>query len=75
MDDRFKRQAEERERLADALYADYASDLPKSVADTLFGLAWEYGHANGEGDVESHYVDFADVAGDAYRAGVRDGAR
>ena len=73
MDDRFKRQAEERDRLADALAADYAADLPKSVSDRAFSLAWEHGHANGEGDIENYFIDFADLAGDAYRAGLNEG--
>ena len=57
------------DNLADTLAADYAADLPKSVADRVFALAWENGHSNGDGEVESYYVDFADLAGDAYRAG------
>jgi hypothetical protein len=57
------------DNLADTLAADYAADLPKPVADRVFALAWEHGHSSGEGEVEIYYVDFADLAGDAYRAG------
>lgn len=67
--DRFVRQREERDRLAERLAGDYAKDLPRSVSDRVFSLAWEHGHASGEQDVESYYVDFADLAGDAFRAG------
>lgn len=59
--------------LADRLAADYAADLPKYVSDRVFALAWENGHANGEGEVEMFYVDIADVAGDAFRAGLAGG--
>jgi hypothetical protein len=59
--------------LADKLAADYARDLPKPIADRVFALAWEHGHANGEGEVEFYYVDFADLAGDAYRVGFERG--
>ena len=70
MDDRFKRQQVERDRLADKLAADYAPSLPEPVSDRVFALAWEEGHANGEGEVENCYIDLADLAGDAYRAGL-----
>ena len=66
---RFEQQARERESFADSLAAEYAPDLPRHVADRAFALAWEHGHASGEGEVEMYYVDFADLAGDAYRAG------
>ncbi len=67
--DRFEQERRRQEDLADRLADDYAPTLPDSVADRIFGLAWEHGHANGEGDVETYYVDFADIAGDAFRAG------
>lgn len=67
--DRWERQRQEREALADTLAATYASVLPEHVADKVFALAWEYGHAHGEGEVESHYIDFADLAHSAWLAG------
>jgi hypothetical protein len=74
MTNRFEQAGRERDALADSLAADYATDLPKRVADRAFALAWEHGHSMGEGEVETYYVDFADLAGDAYRAG-RDSVR
>lgn len=58
--------------LADSLVATYAADLPTIVSDRAFSLAWEHGHSAGEGEVELYFVDFADLAGDAYRAGLND---
>ena len=71
---RFEQQAREREALADALAADYGADLPKHVSDRAFALAWEHGHSTGEGEVEAYYIDFADLAGDAFRAGIKAGS-
>ena len=51
------------------LAADYAHHLPESVTAAVFQVAWEYGHARGSREVENYYVDLADLAGDAYRAG------
>ena len=59
--------------LADDLIREYALDLPPHVADRAFGLAWEHGHAHGDGEVEMFFIGIADIAGDAYRAGFRDG--
>lgn len=59
------------DRIAYRLIAEYAQDLPKAVADKAFRLAWEHGHASGEADVEFYFVDFADLAADAYRAGTQ----
>jgi hypothetical protein len=73
LSNRFEQQAREREELADSLAADYGSDLPKHVSDRAFALAWEHGHSMGAGEVETYYVDFADLAGDAYRAGLSGG--
>ena len=63
---RLERQQRERDALADSLAATYASGLPKHVADRVFALAWEHGHAYGAGEVENYYIDFADLATTAY---------
>lgn len=67
--DRFEKARREREALGDQLAADYAADLPKTVTDRVFSLAWDQGHAYGKGEVEAFYIDVVDIAGDAYRAG------
>lgn len=60
--------------IADSLISEYARDLPSAVADRAFRLAWEHGNLGGAGEVEAYFIDFADLAGDAYRAGLLDGA-
>jgi hypothetical protein len=59
---------EARDDLADMLAAEYASGMPASVSDHIFRLAWEHGHSSGDSEVESYYIDFADLATSAYYA-------
>lgn len=66
---RFEKQAREREALADRLAREYAPALPDYVADRVFAFAWEHGHASGEGEIESYYIDFADLAVSAFNEG------
>lgn len=67
--DRWERQRQERETLADRLADEYLPDLPKHVADRTFAMAWEHGHASGESDIENYYIDFADLAVTAFTEG------
>lgn len=74
---RLQQEKAERAALADRLAADFAPSLPRPVTTAVFELAWEYGHANGETEVEIHYVDLVQVALQAFLAGkaaVTDGA-
>lgn len=36
--------------------------MSKEKADKIFALAWEYGHANGEQEVENYYKEIIEVA-------------
>ena len=57
-----------------SMYRDYAEPfgIPVAVANKIYALAWEHGHASGFGEVEMHYQDFADLAQVAYEAGISD---
>lgn len=72
MDERLQQARRERETLADWLAAEYLPGLPNLVADRTFALAWEHGHAHGVSEVESYYVDFADLAVTAFHEGKAD---
>ena len=69
--DRWERQRQEREALADRLADEYLPDMPKHVADRTFAMAWEHGHSSGESEIESYYIDFADLAVTALHEGKR----
>ena len=40
----------------------YASGLPATVQDRIFGKSWEDGHSSGYSEIENHYIDNADFA-------------
>lgn len=48
----------------DALAKEYCSRLPLTVADKIFGKAWEDGHAFGYNAVESFYCELIDFVED-----------
>lgn len=46
----------------EALAAEYLpAETPTEVADKVFALAWEHGHSSGYSEVESYYIDFAEL--------------
>ena len=44
------------------LASELANDLPKSVQDKIFALAWENGHASGYSEVANFYEGYAEFA-------------
>ena len=64
------RQAEEQAHYRAEFAAENGlADYPREVADKVWDLAWEHGHASGYTEVGYHYADFAQVAVAAYEAG------
>jgi hypothetical protein len=60
MNDRFKKQADERNAHQAKLEAKYGlTGHPK--ADKLYALAWDMGHSAGYSEVEIYYDDMADL--------------
>lgn len=56
-----------RQREIDRLFAvdlaqELADDLPKTVQDRIFQLAWDEGHASGYSEVANHYEELAEFA-------------
>lgn len=52
--------AESRRDLKERLLAEHGL-ITHPKADLLFGLAWEHGHAHGEGEVAMYFADFAEL--------------
>jgi len=59
----------------EALAAEYLGDIAESrvqpIADRVFALAEEQGHASGRSDIENYYIDYAALANLAYSAATR----
>lgn len=53
-----------REELMTTLRDEYLPGVPVRISDRVFSLAWEYGHAYGDSEVEYHYGNFADFVTD-----------
>lgn len=46
----------------DFLADKYAARLPKTAQNAIWDNAWEYGHSAGYHEVESYYIDLANLA-------------
>lgn len=42
--------------------------MPDGLADTVFRMAWEQGHASGNQEVANYYIDYAQLATQAWKA-------
>jgi len=55
----------------DALAAEYLGDIAESriepIADAVYSLAYENGHASGRSEIEGQYSELADLANLVYR--------
>ncbi len=64
-----QQRADERDRIERRLKDEHLPSVPKSVTAKVFNKAWDDGHANGEHEVEMHYVEIADIVLEAWEAG------
>lgn len=62
-------QQERAEQAAEFAHAHLDADMPRSVAEAVFSLAWEHGHPSGWSEVENYYGEFATLANLAFKAG------
>lgn len=67
--DRLGREQEAIKVLANRFAREHTPYLPQRVSEHVFAMAWEHGHANGEGEVENYYMDFASLAITAFYEG------
>lgn len=72
---RMAARAAEAKAHTDRMFAEYAEPfgVPRAVADKVYSLAYEHGHASGYSDIENYYQDFAELARVAYEAGYTEG--
>jgi hypothetical protein len=66
----YAKQNELTEAFRKALEAAYKTqELPKALRDTMFGRAWDNGHAYGYNEVAGYYESIAEIALKGFAAG------